>query len=209
MRPQSITQDRGPSPPPNLVAQNALLNFNQDRDHRIANFNLLQQQYDQQFVLPLRVSPSRRDVSIFEPFRNHMHMESGNTILVLDDGTNIDMGTNSIDEALKLLSKLTYSNGVVTYTVRGFTPEIEMIILPNGHIILRHPHPPPQLAKAPPAPALPPHPHPPPHPPHIFTRKQKKGGRRRTRARKMGRLRLGTNKCRRQRRGNTRHLRRT
>jgi hypothetical protein len=164
MRQQSITQDRGPSPPPNLVAQNDWLNLNQNRE---ADFK----QYTQP-ELPARLPPSRRSaVSIFEPFRNRMRMESGNTIiLVLDDGTNIDMGTNSIDTALGMLRRSTDSNGNnVTYKVDGFTPEIEMIILLNGHIILR-----------PPSPSM------------------GRGGRRRTRARKMGRNgRKGTNKRRR------------
>ena len=70
--PQSITQRL--IPPPNLVALNDRLKFQQRNQQT-------QQQFQQQTELPPRVSPSRRGaVSIFEPFRNHVHTtESGNT----------------------------------------------------------------------------------------------------------------------------------
>ena len=174
--PQSITHLQ----PPDLVNHKAFLDFQdqQNREKRV-NFERLQREFQQQLQqqqeLSPRLSPSRRSaqaVSIFEPFRNHMHTESGNTTLDLDDGTNIDMGNVDIDKALGMLRRITDSNGNVTYKVDGFTPEIEMIILPDdGRII---PLRPPSSSMG------------------------GRGGRRRTRARKMGRN--GTNKRHRRRR---------
>ena len=189
MSPRSITHL---PPPPELVAQHAWLNF---QDQNRGNFEQLQREFQQQTELSPRLSPSRRSaqaVSIFEPFRNHMHTESGHTTLDLDDGTIIDMGNVEIDTALGMLRRLIDSNGNVTYKVDGFTPEIEMIILPDGRIIpLRHP---PALTytSSPSRNLL----------DRMFGRSrvhpQPQGGRRRTRARKMGRN--GTNKRHRRRR---------
>lgn len=156
---------------------------------RSSNSDQLQREFQQQTELPPRLSPSRRSaqaVSIFEPFRNHVHTtESGHTTLDLDDGTIIDMGNVDINKALGMLRRLTDSNGNVTYKVDGFTPEIEMIILPDGRILLR---PPPALILPPMSEQT----------DKFIRRKKQLGGRRRTRARKMGRN--GTNKRHRRRR---------
>ena len=191
MSPRSITHLPPPPPPPpprSLVNHNAWLNF---QDQNRGNF----EQFQRQQELPPRLSPSRRSaqaVSIFEPFRNHVHTtESGHTTLDLDDGTIIDMGNVDIDKALGMLRRLIDSNGNVTYKVDGFTPEIEMIILPDGRIILLRP--PPALTY--PSSILPSMSE---QTDKFIRRKKQLGGRRRTRARKMGRN--GTNKRHRRRR---------
>ena len=153
-------------PIPDPLARNDWLNF----QHQ--NMGRPNAEFQSRALMPRRLSPeSLAAASIpdpFAPFRNHMHTESGNIQLILDDGTTIDMGNVDINAALGMLRRRTYQNGTETYTVVGFYPGIEMIILDDGRIIL-----------LPPPPA-------------------KKGGRRRTISRKMGRKgRKGTNKCRR------------
>ena len=166
-----------------------------------ANLSILRKQALEEasrYKLPSRLPPSSRAaqaVSIFEPFRNHMHMESGTTILVLDDKTRIDMGNVDIDTAVRRLRRVDSDHNVVTYSIAGF-PEIKMGILDGRIILLPQPPQPESL----------------PQPPQtesnrqvnlILRRLQGKnkikptdGGR--TRARKMGRKgRKGTNKRRR------------
>jgi hypothetical protein len=179
MTSRSITQQPQIPTIPNLVRQNEWMNFQHQNMLRNA-----QDEFQRRTLMPPRLSPGSLAASIldpildpFAPFRNHMRMESGTTMLYLDDGTSIDMGNDDIDRALTRLRRIKYSDGLVTYEVEGY-PEIEMIILPNGHIILR---PPSALTY-----------NPPPRSPH--------GG---TIARKMGRK--GTNKRRRRHISKTRH----
>lgn len=92
--------------------------------------------------MPRRLPPSSRSADlIFEPFRDHMHTIKGNTALVLDDETSINMGKVDIDTAFGMLRRVEYPNGFVTYIVDG-KPEIEMIRLLDGRIIVLHPPPP-------------------------------------------------------------------
>ena len=126
--PQSITQPRIPTIP-NLVALN-----------NRAIFQEAQRQFQRQTVIPPRRLPGSLAASIldpFAPFRNHMHMESGTTILELDDGTSIDMGNVDIDTALMMLRRTYTERGVVTYSIAGF-PNIEMGILFDGSIRTLH-----------------------------------------------------------------------
>ena len=105
------------------------------------------------------------------------------------------MGNVDIDTALGMLRRIIDSNGNVTYKVDGFTPEIEMIILPDGRIILLRPPPALTYTSSPSRNLL---------VDRMFgirrsrVHPQPQGGRRRTRARKMGRN--GTNKRHRRRR---------
>lgn len=144
---------------------------------------------NKQIEMPRRLPPSSRSADlIFEPFRDHMHTIRGNTALVLDDETSINMGKVDVATAFGMLRRVEYPNGFVTYMVDG-KPEIEMIRLLDGRIIVLHP--PPPLS------------HPPTNFIASFLRKRSNkifpfppsgGRRRRTIARKMGRN--GTNKRR-------------
>ena len=180
MNPQSITQLRVPHIP-DLVAQNDWLIFQRQNMGRLNEFQ-------SRCVLPPRVAPGSRPPydSIFEQFRNHMRIEPGNTQLDLDNGATIDMGKVDIDTALGMLRRITDSNNVTYYTVFGFVPEIKMVILPDGRIILVSPIFPPMNSEQ----------------RDKFIRRQKQqkqsGGKRRTISRKMGRN--GTIKCRHRRR---------
>ena len=198
IHPRSITQAAQAPDIPNLVLHNDWLNQQSSYRRNGQRQRLL---YLQRNELPPRLSPSRRSaqsVSIFEPFRNHMHTESGNTILELDDGTGIDMGNVDIETAFSMLRRVEYTElGAATYSIAGF-PNIEMGILPDGSIVSLHNPPQPQ----------------PPQPESIrqvglFARLKRLGKNKiapahttgmggRTRARKMGRKgRKGTNKRRR------------
>ena len=76
LSPRSMTQAAQAPDIPNLVLHNDWLN--QQSSYR-RNGQQQQLLYHQRNELPPRLSPSRRSaqsVSIFEPFRNHMHTES-------------------------------------------------------------------------------------------------------------------------------------
>ena len=207
--PAEIPPPNAPDPPPNIFNMHNYLNLQENW----RNGDVKRRAQVSSSNLPRRLSPSRRSahsVSIFEPFRNHMHMESGNTILELDDGTSIDMGNVDIETAFRMLRRVEYTElGAVTYSIADF-PNIEMGILPDGSIVSLHNPQQPQ----------------PPQPESnrqvgLFATLKRLGKGKnkiapaymggRTRARKMGRKgRKGTNKCRRyivaktrrQRRGN-------
>jgi len=134
MSPRSITQATPVPVIPDLVRENE---WQKLQEQNRVNFGLQRQQFERQTELPPRLSPNRRSaqaVSIFELFKKRMHMESENTILVLDDGTSIDMGNVDIDTALRMLRRVEYTEyGVVTYIIDGFP--IEMGIF-DGRIVL-------------------------------------------------------------------------
>ena len=190
---RSITQTRRVPTPPNLIAMHQWMDFQDENRHRMLNHKDATVAFRGQTEMPRRVSPSHRNaVSIsdpFEPFRNHIHTTiSGDTTLRLDDKTSIDMGKVDIATAVGMLRREVHPNGFVMYKVDG-KPEIEMIILLDGRIALLHPPSPPTNFIA-----------------RLLRRKRKSnkifpssdqpgGRRRRTRARKMGRI--GTNKRRR------------
>jgi hypothetical protein len=139
MSPRSITQATPVPVIPDLVRENE---WQKLQEQNRVNFGLQRQQFERQTELPPRLSPRRRSdqaVSTFEQFKKHMHIISGSTILELDDGTIIDMGNHpDIDTALRMMRRVVYPNGVVTYIIDGF-PDIEMGIF-DGRIITLPPN---------------------------------------------------------------------